>query len=523
MTTQLEVTRFWNEGVIKCDQKDYAGALDVLKKISEPTSKVTFDIGCIGLFTGDLVTALKYFDVSVKKDEHMVVGFFQRGIAKYKQARYRDARDDFSKAYSLLRGNPLIDYRQLSMNLKLYACEILLNRAACHSRLGNVTEASKDLDTAFEGKVIPAHNVVDEAISALKNGSPIRLFELPPEALYRPPSYKTEHMDARNYLGKATVLSSVTDQDAYTGFEGAKKYSNSPATKKKELPSSEKDTKNTTSSSPKPKSPVATPKLPKGTQYQAIYEFTPSTEWEIALEEGDIVVVTEKGADGWHTATNTRTLQSGLVPATYMKEVSKSNQDAVLKEKRKSYPVQTGRKSPQPPAKRAPSPSAFKSPSRSGFTSPKFGRKSPRSQTILIKIHFHDTRTIEIPLGTGLAEITTKAQKKFEVEDKQITLWREVSTQIVCIRSDADMEETWKSVNEGRLTLWMFEEKVNQQGVPYIYEAEALYDYDAAHAGDLGFREGDIIQVTVEVNDDWLEGRSRGNMGIFPKQYVRKL
>jgi hypothetical protein len=59
MTTQLEVTRFWNEGVIKCDQKDYAGALDVLKKISEPTSKVTFDIGCIGLFTGDLVTALK--------------------------------------------------------------------------------------------------------------------------------------------------------------------------------------------------------------------------------------------------------------------------------------------------------------------------------------------------------------------------------------------------------------------------------------------------------------------------------
>jgi hypothetical protein len=100
--------------------------------------------------------------------------------------RYRDARDDFSKAYSLLRGNPLIDYRQLSMNLKLYACEvssipaahfrytvfifaqILLNRAACHSRLGNVTEASKDLDTAFEGKVIPAHNVVDEAISALK-------------------------------------------------------------------------------------------------------------------------------------------------------------------------------------------------------------------------------------------------------------------------------------------------------------------------------------------------------------------
>ena len=64
---------------------------------------------------------------------------------------------------------------------------------------------------------------------------------------------------------------------------------------------------------------------------------------------------------------------------------------------------------------------------------------------------------------------------------------------------------------------------MNQQGAPYLYEAKALYDYDAAHSGDLGFREGDIIQVTIEVNDDWLEGRSRGNMGIFPKPYVKKL
>ena len=89
-----------------------------------------------------------------------------------------------------------------------------------------MTEAGKDLDTAYEGKAIPAHSVVDEAISALKvicmalstcsgvegmlsvkSGSAIRLFELPLDALYRPPAYKTEHMDARNYLGKATVQS----------------------------------------------------------------------------------------------------------------------------------------------------------------------------------------------------------------------------------------------------------------------------------------------------------------------------
>lgn len=64
---------------------------------------------------------------------------------------------------------------------------------------------------------------------------------------------------------------------------------------------------------------------------------------------------------------------------------------------------------------------------------------------------------------------------------------------------------------------------MNKRGAPYLYEAEALYDYDAAQAGDLGFREGDIIEVTVEVNEEWLEGRSRGNMGLFPRSYIKTL
>ena len=59
MTTQLEVTRLWNDGVLKSDQKDFAGALEILKKITDPTSKVTFDIGCLCLLNGDLNTAVE--------------------------------------------------------------------------------------------------------------------------------------------------------------------------------------------------------------------------------------------------------------------------------------------------------------------------------------------------------------------------------------------------------------------------------------------------------------------------------
>lgn len=53
-------------------------------------------------------------------------------------------------------------------------------------------------------------------------------------------------------------------------------------------------------------------------------------------------------------------------------------------------------------------------------------------------------------------------------------------------------------------------------------EAVALFTFDADQPGDLGFKKGDIIQVTrkTESTNDWWTGILNGRTGIFPSNYV---
>ncbi|KAL0077537.1 hypothetical protein J3Q64DRAFT_1768139 [Phycomyces blakesleeanus] len=53
--------------------------------------------------------------------------------------------------------------------------------------------------------------------------------------------------------------------------------------------------------------------------------------------------------------------------------------------------------------------------------------------------------------------------------------------------------------------------------------AEALYDYSGDDPStDLSFRQGQTIQVTEYVNDDWWRGTLNGKSGIFPQNHVKK-
>ncbi|KAI9048784.1 hypothetical protein LZ554_007615 [Drepanopeziza brunnea f. sp. 'monogermtubi'] len=53
-------------------------------------------------------------------------------------------------------------------------------------------------------------------------------------------------------------------------------------------------------------------------------------------------------------------------------------------------------------------------------------------------------------------------------------------------------------------------------------EAVAVYTFDGEQAGDLGFKKGDIIQVTkkTESKNDWWTGIIGNRTGIFPANYV---
>ncbi|KAI7875558.1 hypothetical protein K492DRAFT_29051 [Lichtheimia hyalospora FSU 10163] len=65
--------------------------------------------------------------------------------------------------------------------------------------------------------------------------------------------------------------------------------------------------------------------------------------------------------------------------------------------------------------------------------------------------------------------------------------------------------------------------KPAQESAPKVSRVRALYDFTPTEQGELGFQKGDIIRVIESVYRDWWKGELRGEMGIFPVNYVEKL
>jgi len=62
-----------------------------------------------------------------------------------------------------------------------------------------------------------------------------------------------------------------------------------------------------------------------------------------------------------------------------------------------------------------------------------------------------------------------------------------------------------------------------KSGISGPNQAVALFTFDAAQPGDLGFKKGDVITITkrTESKSDWWTGRTEdGREGIFPSNYV---
>ena len=51
----------------------------------------------------------------------------------------------------------------------------------------------------------------------------------------------------------------------------------------------------------------------------------------------------------------------------------------------------------------------------------------------------------------------------------------------------------------------------------------SLYGFEPENQGELGFKEGDIIILTNQIDENWYEGMIHGKSGFFPISYVEVL
>ncbi|XP_032241621.2 neutrophil cytosol factor 2 isoform X2 [Nematostella vectensis] len=150
------------------------------------------------------------FKESLEKDQMLVVAHFMLGCAHLRQSKDKDALKSFEDAYFFLRGNRLIDYKQLGLKYKLCGCEILCNKAICHARLGNDQQARKDFQRAVETKVDSRPSVIDNIIQCWQNRSPMEPIQLPSHAVFQPSSSKLRAIREKktNYIGESVVVAS---------------------------------------------------------------------------------------------------------------------------------------------------------------------------------------------------------------------------------------------------------------------------------------------------------------------------
>uniref|UniRef100_G1PSD2 Neutrophil cytosol factor 2 n=1 Tax=Myotis lucifugus TaxID=59463 RepID=G1PSD2_MYOLU len=539
-----EAIRLWNEGVLAADKKDWKGALDSFSAVQDPHSRICFNIGCMHTVLGNWAAAEKAFSRTINRDKHLAVAYFQRGMLYHRMEKYDSAITDLKEALAQLRGNQLIDYKILGLQFKLFACEVLYNIAFMHAKKEEWKKAEEHLALAMSMKSEPRHSKIDKAMECVWKQKLYEPVVIPVGRLFRPNERQVAQLVKKDYLGKATVVASVVDQDSFSGFAPLQPQSllrppgcpgrHVPAQSHRQL---DVELEGVWSSLPGGQRVDGILCLPlralEGEAHRVLFGFVPETPEELHVQPGNIVFVLKKGSDNWATVMFNG--QKGLVPCNFLEPVE-------LRIQPQQQPQDDASpESEDPSCHQAPGSPPI--PCQKENEEPKDIKLSvPMLYTL--KVHYKYTVVMETQPGLPYSQVRDMVSKKLELLPEHTKLsYRSGDSQELVPLSEDSMKAAWGQVRNYCLTLWC-ENTVGDQGFPdEAKESEksdansqtlepqlkegsqvvAIFSYEATQPEDLEFLEGDIIQVvSMAVNDEWLEGECKGKFGIFPKAFVEE-
>ncbi|XP_034607933.1 NADPH oxidase activator 1 [Trachemys scripta elegans] len=501
-----DLVRGWHEGILAMDKGDWDSALKIFSSIEEPSSRIYFNIGCVHLSTGNPEGALQAFDKTVTKDNHLAVGFFQRGFVCLQLEMYEEALYDFSMALTHLRNNPFIDYKQLGLRHMLCAWEVLYNTAAVQCRLGLWQEARITLEEAIRQRPEGRTTSLDVALEWVQNHLFLEPIHVPLGEFFRPRKEEVEQLDSKDFLGKPKVISSVIPNDEYIGFEPLR-----PQRQGFYEPS------------------VNAVRDCGSGYYQVVTHYYPEDSEEMAVKGSTIIFVLTKGADGWATAICDG--QKLRIPTSHLEPVYAPKAD--------KWKVSNG--IPLPPIKVPPNRPHLQEmdhqqpgPAEGEDTAandadpqadlqqvPLAQDKASSSENRSILLKVHCDYTVKVNKALTLSDLRSLLRETFsqQAELGKLSCRLSDSKQFIVISGEEEMGKMWQEVTDGRLTLWC-------QGTdacsdrPVLYRMVAHHGYTAQRPEDLEFNEGDTLDILSEVNEEWLEGHCNGNFGIFPKCFA---
>ncbi|KAL8174306.1 UNVERIFIED_CONTAM: hypothetical protein K2H54_041671 [Gekko kuhli] len=143
------------------------------------------------------------------------------------------------------------------------------------------------------------------------------------------------------------------------------------------------------------------------------------------------------------------------------------------------------------------------------------------SRPILLTIHGSYTASMQMSSAPSLADLHAMLLEECCRQAQKMTLrYRPLGgDELIPISNDEELRKVWQEVQSSHLTLWC-QGKDNSTDRRVLYQMVARHSYSAQGLEDLSFKEGDVLEILSEVNEEWLEGRCKGTVGIFPKCFA---